>query len=204
MSAIYHAAMPDAAPHRSATAKNTSGSLTDRLSQVAGSEVALALAITVLAAVLRLWRLGTIPLGLHGDEAWTGLDAERVLDEGWIGPYLVSALGQPIGPVYWAAAVFAVLPDTTLVLRASMAFFGIATIPLSYVTFRLMFDRTVAVFAALLLAFMMWHLHLSRTAFMVQTAPFMELSRCPAVRRRRRRRVTADLRPDEVPALSSA
>ncbi len=153
-----------------------SRSLRDRVSALTRSEVVLVCVFTVFAAVLRLWRLGTAPLGLHGDEAWTGLDAQRVLDEGWLGPYLISALGQPIGPVYWTAAVFAVLPDTTFVLRVSMAVFGIATIPLSYVTFRLMFDRTVAVFAAFLLAVMMWHLHLSRTAFMVQVAPFFELA----------------------------
>jgi 4-amino-4-deoxy-L-arabinose transferase-like glycosyltransferase len=130
----------------------------------------------LLAAGLRLWRLDSVPLGLHGDEAWTGLDARRVVEEGWIGPYLLSALGQPIGPVYWTAGFFAVLPDTTFVLRLSMAVFGVATIPLAYVTFRVMFDRTVGAFASFLLAVMMWHLHLSRTAFMVQVQPFVELA----------------------------
>lgn len=147
-----------------------------RVQQIAGSEVSVVLLLAVLASASRLWRLGVIPLGLHGDEAWTGIDARRVLGEGWIGPYLISALGQPIGPVYWTAAVFAVLPETTFVLRASIAIFGIATVPLSYVTFRIMFDRTVATFAAVLLLSMMWHLHLSRTAFMVQSAPFVELA----------------------------
>jgi 4-amino-4-deoxy-L-arabinose transferase-like glycosyltransferase len=132
-------------------------------------------ALTVLAAGLRLWRLDVVPLGLHGDEAWTGIDAQRVLNEGWIGPYVLSALGQPIGPVYWTAAVFTVLPETTFVLRLSMAVFGIASIPLAYYTFRLMFDRVVGAFAAFLLAVMAWHLHLSRTAFMVQVQPFIEL-----------------------------
>jgi 4-amino-4-deoxy-L-arabinose transferase-like glycosyltransferase len=139
-------------------------------------DLAIIGAITLLAAILRLWDLGSIPLGLHGDEAWTGIDARRVLHEGWIGPYLPSAVGQPIGPVYFTALIFKFLPQTTFTLRFSMALFGIATIPLAYAVFATMFDRTVAAFASLLLAVMMWHLHLSRTGFMVVSWPFIEMA----------------------------
>lgn len=139
-------------------------------------EIALVLAITAFAAGLRLWRLDTVPLGLHGDEAWTGLDARRVLHEGWIGPYVESALGQPTGPLYFTALLFSFLPDTTFTLRLSMALFGIATIPLAYFAFRSMFDATSAAFAALLLSVMTWHLQLTRTAFMVGSWPFIEMA----------------------------
>ncbi len=139
-------------------------------------DVAIIVAITLLAAVLRIWQLGSVPDGLHGDEAWTGLDARRVLDEGWIGPYLPSAVGQPIGPVYFTALLFTFMPETTFTLRLSMALFGIATIPLMYAAFATMFNRRVAAFASLLLAVMMWHLHLSRTGFMVVSWPFMEMA----------------------------
>ncbi len=140
------------------------------------SDLAIVAAITALAAGLRVWHLETVPLGLHGDEAWTGIDARRVLKEGWIGPYLPSALGQPIGPAYFTALLFSFLPDTTFTLRFSMALFGIATIPVAYCAFAVMFSRTVAAFAALLLAVMMWHLHLSRTGFMVVSWPFIEMA----------------------------
>lgn len=139
-------------------------------------DLAIITAITLLAAVLRLWHLGTVPLGLHGDEAWTGLDARRVLHEGWIGPYVMSAVGQPTGPLYFTALLFEFLPQTTFTLRLSMALFGIATIPLAYAAFAAMFNRTTAAFAALLLAVMMWHLHLSRTGFMVVAWPFAEMA----------------------------
>ena len=139
-------------------------------------DIAIVAAITLLAAVLRLWHLGTVPLGLHGDEAWTGLDARRVLHEGYIGPYLRSAVGQPIGPLYFTALLFKLTADTTFTLRLSMALFGIATIPLAYCAFATMFNRTVAAFAAILLAVMMWHLHLSRTGFMVTSWPFIEMA----------------------------
>ena len=52
----------------------------DRLTSAAVAarvDVAIITSITLLAAVLRIWHLGAVPLGLHGDEAWTGLDARR-------------------------------------------------------------------------------------------------------------------------------
>jgi 4-amino-4-deoxy-L-arabinose transferase-like glycosyltransferase len=139
-------------------------------------DLAIVLAITALAAGLRVWHLGSVPLGLHGDEAWTGLDARRALKEGWIGPYVPSALGQPTGPLYVTAVLFRFLPQTTTTLRFSIALFGIATIPLAYLAFSTMFDRTVGAFSSFLLAVMMWHLHLSRTAFMVTAWPFTEMA----------------------------
>ncbi|HXK34224.1 MAG TPA: glycosyltransferase family 39 protein [Dehalococcoidia bacterium] len=139
-------------------------------------EATVVAGITVVAALLRFWSIGTVPLGLHGDEAWTGIDARRILDEGWIGVYVDSALGQPSGPLYWTALLFTFLPETTTTVRFSMAVFGVATIPLSYVAFRLMFDRTTATFAALVLTVLYWHLHLSRLGFMVISWPFMEMA----------------------------
>lgn len=139
-------------------------------------DLAIITVITVLAAVLRIWRLGTVPLGLHGDEAWTGLDARRVLSEGWIGVYVPSAVGQPAGPLYFTALLFKFMPQTTFTLRFSMALFGVATIPLIYAAVAVMFNRTVAAFSSLLLAVMMWHLHLSRTGFMVISWPFVEMA----------------------------
>ena len=138
-------------------------------------DLAIVASLTALAAILRLWHLGTVPLGLHGDEAWTGLDARRVLHEGWIGPYVTSALGQPTGPLYFTALLFKFFPETTLTIRESMALFGIATIPLAFLAFRTMFGRTVAVLAALLLCVMTWHLQLTRTGFMIGSWPFIEM-----------------------------
>ncbi len=133
--------------------------------------------IVAVAAALRIWQLDTVPLGLHNDEAWTGINAREVLRDGWIGPYLYpSGLGQPAGPAYFAALLFSVLPQTTFTLRLSMALFGIAAVALTYGAARAMFDRTTACFAAALLAIMPWHLHLSRTGFMVGAWPCIEMA----------------------------
>src|SRR5205823_5217094 len=64
----------------------------------------------------------------------------------------------------------------TFTVRFSMALLGIATIPLAYGAFAMMFNRTVAAFASLLLSVMTWHLHLSRTGFMVSAWPFIEMA----------------------------
>lgn len=147
------------------------------------------LGIVALAAVLRLVALATVPLGLHGDEAVTGMDARRVLTEGWLGPYLpYSALGQPAGPVYGTALLFAVLPQTTATIRASMALFSIAAVLFTYLAARQAFDRGTAALAALLLTFMPWHLHLGRVGFMVNAWPCVQMAALWLVWRAGRRR----------------
>jgi 4-amino-4-deoxy-L-arabinose transferase-like glycosyltransferase len=147
--------------------------------------------IVAAAAALRIWHLETVPLGLHNDEAWTGISARNVLREGWIGPYLYpSGLGQPAGPVYVTALLFTVLPQTTFTLRLSMALIGVGAVALTYAAVRAMFDRTTAVCAAALLAIMPWHLHLSRTGFMVGAWPCIEMAILWALFRARARPTT--------------
>ncbi len=145
------------------------------------------LLILAAATVVRVWRLSSIPLGLHNDEAWTGLNAREVLRDGWIGPYLYpSGCGQPAGPVYFTALLFTVERQTTFNLRLSMALIGIATIAFTYLAVREMFDRATALVSAALLVSMPWHLHLSRTAFMVGAWPCIQMAAVWAVFRARR------------------
>ena len=137
----------------------------------------LLLAVLLCAALLRIWHLDSVPLGLHGDEAITGFDARRVLAEGWIGPYAYpSALGQPTGPVYFTALLLALFGQSTATLRLSMALFGVATIVCTYLAARAMFSRAVGLLAAALLVAQPWHLHLSRIAFMVNAWPCLEMA----------------------------
>ncbi len=129
--------------------------------------------LTIVAGVLRIYRLTEVPGGLHGDEALTGLDALRVVKEGWIGPYVGSALGQTTGPLYFTALVFALSKPTVFTLHLSMALFGVATIPAAYLLMRIGFGRWVALFAAVALTFSYWHLFYSRSAFMLISTPLM-------------------------------
>ena len=128
---------------------------------------------TAAGAFLRIYHLAELPPGLHGDEALTGLEAINVQKLGWIGPYSLSGLGQPSGPLYFAALIFDLSGPTLFTVRLSMAILGIATIPAAYLLFRTAFGRWVALFGTAALVFSSWHLHYSRTAFMVISMPLM-------------------------------
>ena len=136
-------------------------------------EVGVVALLTIVGAVLRLYRLAEVPGGLPGDEALTGLDALRIVKEGWIGPYVGSALGQTTGPLYFTALVFALSEPTIFTLHLSMALLGVATIPATYMFLTMGFGRWVALFATVALTFSYWHLFYSRAAFMVVSMPLM-------------------------------
>ena len=139
-----------------------------------GLEIMLLAVVVLVAAFLRLYNLEGIPPGLHGDEAWTGLDALEILDKGWIGPYTGHALGQPTGPLYWTALVFKLFGASIYTLRASMAVLAFLTIPATYLFFRAAFNPRVALIGISLLAFSFWHIHYSRIAFMLISLPLVE------------------------------
>ena len=154
------------------------------LSTETARTVACALAVTAIAALVRFVDLGSVPYGLHGDEGLTGLGARQILSQGWIGPYVYpSGLGQPAGPLYFTALVFAVCGQSVAILRGSMAIFGVATVLVTFALAQRWFDRPTAVIAALLLATMPWHFQLSRTAFMVTTWPLAVLATCSLLTR---------------------
>ena len=136
-------------------------------------ELLAVMLLTVMAAALRLYRLGDIPPGLHGDEAWFGIDARRILKDGWIGIWTPSSFGYPTGTIYFTALLFWLFDASIYTLRLSIALLGIATVPTAHLLFRLGFGRWVALFATSGLMWSYWHLHLSRMAFQVVSLPFI-------------------------------
>ena len=139
-------------------------------------DLLFAVGLTVAAALPRLWSLGDVPQGVHGDEAQFAMDAQRLLDSGWIGVYTPSALGQPAGIAYVSAIGQWLFGATALGARLGVTFVSIAAVPLAYLLFRLLADRTVAVIAALLLAVSLWHIHLGRVAAPTALVPTSELA----------------------------
>jgi hypothetical protein len=139
-------------------------------------DVAVLVLVTALAALLRFADLMEVPPGFHGDEGLAGLDGDKIVHEGWIGPYLPSALGTTSGAFYWVAAVFRIFGDSPFTVRFSFAILGVVTVPIAYLAFRLMYGRRVALIASVLLATMFWHIHFSRVAFVPVTWPLMEMA----------------------------
>ena len=138
------------------------------------AELALVALLTGIGAFLRIYLIEALPPGLHGDEAWTGLEAMRILRDGYIGPWSPSALGQPAGTFYWTALLFRFIEPSLFSLRLSIALLGVATIPAFYVFTRVLFGRMAATIGSVLLVVSLWHLHYSRIAFPVVSLPLVE------------------------------
>ncbi len=139
-------------------------------------EWALVLALTSAGAFVRLWHLTTLPNGFHNDEGNVFLDAQQILHHGWIGVYSGRANGYPIAANYWIAPFIKLIDNPVLAVRLPIALLGIACIPLMYLVARNAAGWRVATCAAILLAFSLWHLHLSRVGFPVMGWPLAELA----------------------------
>lgn len=140
-------------------------------------------AVAILALVLRVINLESMPYGLHGDEAWTGLDAQTINngDGGSLWPYTRAALGQPAGPMFWAAPFEAALGPSILATRLPMAIVGAATIVVGFFAVRELFNRPAAYFWAILAASSSWLIFFNRTGFTAPVMPLTEVASLLAV-----------------------
>lgn len=127
--------------------------------------------VTVVAALLRMRGLTTFPPGLHGDEAIAGFEMQRVLDEGWIGIYSPSALGQPAIPFYFGAPIIAALDLNVESVRMVAAIGGTLSVVAAFLLVRRYFGLIAGIAAALALALIPVSLHLSRVAFPIAWWP---------------------------------
>ena len=132
--------------------------------------------ITGVGAFLRLYRLESIPAGLHGDEAWMPLRANAILNRDWAGPYdPYAGAGNPAGVEFWIAGMIALFGDSVYVIRMSIALLAIAALPLAYLLFRAVDGRATAIIGSSFLALSGWHLVFSRVAWPAVTVTTAEL-----------------------------
>jgi 4-amino-4-deoxy-L-arabinose transferase-like glycosyltransferase len=150
-------------------------------------KIALLACIVGVAGYLRLHDLDSVPPGLHGDEAISGLEGRRILREGWIGPYSPHALGQPTGPLYLIALSVRLFGDSIFAVRLAPALLGTLTVIALYVVLRRNVDVPTALVGAGLLALMSWHLHYSRIGFPVAAWPLVVVLAAGAVAEAARR-----------------
>lgn len=154
---------------------------------VAYWEVAAVVAITLVAFLLRVVNLSTLPAGFHGDEAVIGLEAQRILDEGYIGPYSPYAAGQPTGPMYLTAVSAWIFGNTVFAVRIVPALLGTLTVLALYVVLRRNVGAPAALLGSGILAVMSWHIHFSRIGFPLVAWPLLAVLTAGAVAEATRR-----------------
>lgn len=135
-------------------------------------ELWLVIGLTVLAGLLRLPRLETLPAGIYGDEGEFGAIALAISQGEGPPPFGVAFLGDPALYVHVLAPFVAWMGPTMEAIRLPSALVGVATVPLFYGLARNLFGRFAATLAALLLATSAVHIHFSRLALNVIWVPF--------------------------------
>ncbi len=131
-------------------------------------EIALLGAILTLAAVLRLYDLQQVPPGLHFDEAFDAINAQKVMTGAERPIFFPDNLGEEPMSIYAAAVVFKALGVSPWSLRVSSALAGIINVAALYVLVRVLLPGSrkkrvaAAALAALVLAILYWHLNFSR------------------------------------------
>ena len=134
------------------------------------AELILPIVVLLVAIILRLYSLDTIPRGLLWDEAHNGLDALRILD-GERPIFLTGNFGREALFVYLQATSVALLGQTHLALRTVSAIMGILTIVAAYLLARRMFNARVAMLTCGWLTMSLWHVIFSRTGLRSVSLP---------------------------------
>jgi 4-amino-4-deoxy-L-arabinose transferase-like glycosyltransferase len=125
-------------------------------------ELLVVVGCTVLALLLRLVRLGTVPYVLSGDEASMGIEAVNVLEGRLTNPFATGWLSHPTLYFFMLAGSIRLLGQNIWGLRFLSPFVGTAAVPVLYLLARRLFTRRVALAAMVLLTFSHLSIHFSR------------------------------------------
>jgi len=133
-----------------------------------------AVLITLFAFLIRLYRLGQVPISLHWDEAAWGYNAYSILKTGrdvygQILPFILKSFGdyKPAFYVYLVAISEAIFGLNEFAVRLPSALFGSLAVFLLFLVIKELFatfkgGETVALIASFILATSPWHYHFSR------------------------------------------
>jgi len=119
--------------------------------------------ITLLAAILRFYELGTIPRVLNGDEGLLGLTAQTTINNPLNNPF---AFWNNLSAFYLQAVdyVFLLFGATAFSVRLLSAVAGTLSVPATYLFGRQVAGKRIALIAGVLLAFSHFDLNYSRTS----------------------------------------
>lgn len=131
------------------------------------------LAITLLAAALRLWRLDTLPGGLHFDEAAYGLQAQDHILRGETPVFFSNYAGREALFQYTIAPWLLLFGPTILAVRLPAALWSIALVPIVALLGARLWGWRAGLLAALAVACGPWLLHIGRTGYRANTLPLV-------------------------------
>ncbi len=136
--------------------------------------------LMLLGALLRLIYLGTVPGGMHQDEAFVALNAFGMFHEGRDSaglkfPVYMSSWGDGQSAMYiWLLTPLLALNGgevNPLLCRIPQAFIGILTLWAAYCLMKYMFNRNVGLISLFLLAICPWHVMMCRWGLDANMAP---------------------------------
>ena len=128
--------------------------------------------LTLLAFILRVWRLETIPFTLGGDEGSQGLEAVRVLEGQIRNPFTTGWLGVPTMSFFFNSITIKLFGRTILGLRLAWALVGTATVVVTFFLVKRLKNRQLGFVVALLVATYHYHIHFSRLGSNQVADPF--------------------------------
>lgn len=143
---------------------------TTRMVVSRGIMFAALLLVILIAAGLRLWRLDTVPAGLHFDEAAYGLQTEQIL-RGELPVFFSNYAGREALFQYTVAPFRAALGPTILAVRLPAALWSIALVPIVYALAARLWGRQHGLLAAIAVACGAWLVHIGRIGYRTNTLP---------------------------------
>ena len=134
--------------------------------------------ILIVAAFLRLWQLGQIPISLDWDEASLAYNAYSIIETGRdeygkFLPVVMRSFDDYKAALYSYLAMpfIKLLGLTEISVRIVSVIFGIMAVFLSFILVKELFDKkNLAYLSAFLLAISPWHIQFSRVAFEANVA----------------------------------
>ncbi len=144
------------------------------------STVIYLLAILVIATLLRVLFLGTIPNGFFCDEASNAYDSYSILNtlrdqHGAFLPFFTRSIDDYREAlfIYLGIPFIKIFGLNEFAARLPAAFTGILTVLVIYYLVKELFDKQTALIASLLLAISPWHIQFSRIAFRAILIPLL-------------------------------
>ena len=133
--------------------------------------------IVLLGAILRFYRLESIPVGLSGDEGADGLGARRILSGEELPIFITEDFGEEPMHTYMVALSFALWGVQLWAIRFVSVFVGIITIPVIFWLAKELLRQEgrgpslVPILSAFFLSTSYWHIIYSRAGLEVVALP---------------------------------